>query len=313
MGASNEIAHIRLAKQLMSLMAPIQYNPLFEQRDATGQLQRPPHRSARRSSTGPTPTSSSSRATRPTRRRRTPWRTAGTSSSPSPTGARTRRTTRSKSCTWCAASPTTSGRRSSTPIRPTRRSAQMTVWGQGAVNVNTANPLTLYALVCSGAPTAELCTDPTQMQMFVMGVTMAQGITMGAPLFGTPGDFIQMMKGQGQLGPLLTTHGHEAGEVPVGERLREEHLDREQGLLDLRGRRRQGIQARDARPHPHRGRLPLRAVARQPRRARRRPRAAPTAAPAAGGGAGGRVRAPTRSPPRFQPSVGGQVLYFNIE
>ena len=36
MGASNEIAHIRLAKQLMSTMAPIQYNPLFEQRDSTG-------------------------------------------------------------------------------------------------------------------------------------------------------------------------------------------------------------------------------------------------------------------------------------
>ena len=36
MGASNEIAHIRLAKQLMSAMAPIQYDPLFEQRDSTG-------------------------------------------------------------------------------------------------------------------------------------------------------------------------------------------------------------------------------------------------------------------------------------
>ncbi len=44
------------------------------------------------------------------------------------------------------------------PTNPKKR--QMTVWGQGAVNVNTANPLTLYALVCSGAPTAELCTDP---------------------------------------------------------------------------------------------------------------------------------------------------------
>jgi general secretion pathway protein K len=91
------------------------------------------------------------------------------------------------------------------PIDPKKR--QMTVWGQGAVNVNTANALTLFAIVCSGAPQAELCTDPTQMQMFVMGVTMAQGISMGAPIFGTPGDFIQMMKGQGQLGPLLTAMG----------------------------------------------------------------------------------------------------------
>ena len=36
---------------------------------------------------------------------------------------------------------------------------------------------------------------------------MAQGITMGAPLFGAPNDFIQAMKGQGMIGPLLTVFG----------------------------------------------------------------------------------------------------------
>jgi general secretion pathway protein K len=45
------------------------------------------------------------------------------------------------------------------------------------------------------------------MQMFIMGVTMAQGITMGAPLFGSPNDFLAMMKGQGMLGPLLASIG----------------------------------------------------------------------------------------------------------
>jgi general secretion pathway protein K len=75
------------------------------------------------------------------------------------------------------------------------------------VNVNTANALTLYALVCSGAPQEILCTDPSQMQLFVMAVTMAQGITMGAPLFGSPADFITAVKGKGMLGPLLTTIG----------------------------------------------------------------------------------------------------------
>jgi general secretion pathway protein K len=93
--------------------------------------------------------------------------------------------------------------------RPTDpRKREMTVWGQGAVNINTANALTLYAIVCSGAaPLSELCTDPTQMQLFVTGVTMAQGMTMGAPLFSSPNDFITAMKGQGMLGPLLTTLG----------------------------------------------------------------------------------------------------------
>jgi general secretion pathway protein K len=36
---------------------------------------------------------------------------------------------------------------------------------------------------------------------------MAQGISMGAPIFGTPADFINTMKGQGMLGPLLTSMG----------------------------------------------------------------------------------------------------------
>jgi general secretion pathway protein K len=85
----------------------------------------------------------------------------------------------------------------------------VTVWGSGTVNVNSASPLTLYALTCSGAPTSELCTDPTgqQMQLFVMGLTMGQAITMGAPLFGSPGDFMSMVKGQGMLGPMLAGLG----------------------------------------------------------------------------------------------------------
>jgi len=92
------------------------------------------------------------------------------------------------------------------PNDPKKR--EMTVWGQGTVNVNTANALTLYAIVCSGtSPTSELCSDPAQMQLFVMGVTMGQGITMGAPLFGSPSDFIATMKGQGKLGPLLALMG----------------------------------------------------------------------------------------------------------
>ena len=83
----------------------------------------------------------------------------------------------------------------------------MTVWGQGKINVNAANPLTLFGVVCSGAPTAQLCIDPLQMQMFVMGMMMAKGMTMGAPLFGAPSDFVNMMEGKGMLGPMLTMMG----------------------------------------------------------------------------------------------------------
>jgi general secretion pathway protein K len=84
----------------------------------------------------------------------------------------------------------------------------VTVWGQGAVNVNTANAQTLLALVCAGAKIdAPLCNDPMQQATFLTGVTMARGITMGAPLFGSPKDFTNAMSGQGQIGPLLTAMG----------------------------------------------------------------------------------------------------------
>ena len=132
------------------------------------------------------------------------------------------------------------------PTNPKKR--VLTVWGQGAVNVNTANPLTLLGLICSAArpappsaagsasssplgglaptPTAApvattnttpaagvnpnlpaIRSDPNQTALFTMGLTMAKGITMGAPLFGSPDDFIATMKGQGMLGPLLTAIG----------------------------------------------------------------------------------------------------------
>src|SRR5262249_9475100 len=42
----------------------------------------------------------------------------------------------------------------------------ITVWGQGAVNVNTANAQTLLGVVCAGAPTAEICTKEDQAAMF---------------------------------------------------------------------------------------------------------------------------------------------------
>ena len=91
------------------------------------------------------------------------------------------------------------------PTKPEKR--VMTVWGQGAINVNSANAQTLLGVVCSGAPQAEICVDPAQASMFLAGVTMARGITMGAPLFGAPAEFIATMKGQGMLGPILAKMG----------------------------------------------------------------------------------------------------------
>ncbi|MDP8998931.1 MAG: type II secretion system protein GspK [Myxococcota bacterium] len=208
MGGANEIAHIRLAKQLMSRMAPIQYSPLFDQRDSSGNYNdrmstcaaiidwADPDEQLYSCDTTNAPSSNAVEDAwyqllpKPYRRKNAPYDSLQELHM-------VRGMTDDFWATFVDPDPTD----------PRKR--EMTVWGQGTVNVNTANALTLYAIVCSGAPSSELCTDPTQTQMqtFVMAVTMAQGITMGAPLFGSPDEFIAAMKGQGMLGPILTTFG----------------------------------------------------------------------------------------------------------
>lgn len=206
MGGANEIAHIRLAKELMSTMAPIQYNPLFEQRDATGNYNdRLTICSAlvdwadvdEQLFSCDVTNSPSSNAVedsfyqllaKPYRRKNAPY-----------DSLEELHMVRGISDDFWSVFVDPE------PTNPSKRI--MTVWGQGTVNVNSANALTLYGVVCSGAPQADLCLDPAQMQLFIMGITMAKGITMGAPLFGSPKDFISAMKGTGPLGPMLTMIG----------------------------------------------------------------------------------------------------------
>ena len=208
LGASNDIAHLRLAKQMMSTMSPIQYNPLFEQRDAKGNVNDrltvcssiidwadvdENRYSCDLSTNAPSGNSVEDYSyytylPKPYRMKNSPFDSLEELHV-------VRGVTDDFWSTFVDPDPT----------NPRKR--VFTVWGQGLINVNSANGLTLWSIVCSGAPTAQLCTDPLQMQTFVMGVTMASGITMGAPLFGSPADFINMMKGKGMLGPLLTAMG----------------------------------------------------------------------------------------------------------
>jgi general secretion pathway protein K len=309
MGASNEIAHIRLAKELMSRMAPIQYNPLFEQRDPSGNYNdRLTTCSAiidwadadeQLYSCDLTAAPGSNAVEdawyqllpKPYRRKNAPYDSLEELHM-------VRGVTDDFWTTFVDPDPTD----------PKKR--EMTVWGQGAVNVNTANALTLYAIVCSGvAPTETLCSDPTQMQLFVMGVTMSQGITMGAPLFGAPADFIATMKGQGMIGPLLTTIGIK----PVTKFLSEADFAKSIAVESkvfsiyavgvVKGYKRETrvkIHAvADFRAAPV---VTLPGAASQP---------APPATPAPG-------QTPTGQDPNaiaaaLQPSVGGQILYFSIE
>ncbi len=208
LGAANDIAHIRLAQELMGLMAPPQYSPLFEQRDATGQFH---DRMAvcqalidwadvdeQGFNCDLTQLSAAQQAgvedawyqllPKPFRRKNAPYDSL----------SELHMVRGISEDFWSAfVDPD--------PNNPKKR--VMTVWGQGAINVNTANAQTLLGVVCAGAPQAEICTNMDQASLFLTGVTMARGITMGAPLFGSPKDFVTAMSGQGQLGPLLATMG----------------------------------------------------------------------------------------------------------
>ena len=308
MGAANEIAHLRLAKQLMGRMAPIQYNPLFDQRDATGNY------NDRLSTCSAlidwadndeqlyscdvtnAPSSNSVEdgwyqlLPKPYRRKNAPYDSLEELHM-------VRGVTDDFWATFVDPDPT----------NPQKR--EMTVWGQGTVNVNTANALTLYALVCSGAPQAPLCTDASQMQMFVMGVLMAQGISMGAPLFGSPGDFIATMKGQGMLGPLLTGMGMKPvtfqSEGDFGKSIStESKVFSIYAVGVVKGYRRETrvrIHAVvDFRAAPSLANL--RSLAASPT----------TPATAASATASGQT-SQTAITSALQPSIGGQILYFSID
>ena len=82
------------------------------------------------------------------------------------------------------------------PNKPQKR--VVTVWGQGAVNVNTANAMTLWAVVCANAvPTTKLCVDPMETQKFIMVLTLMKGFLGGVPLFGQGSDFLRVVQGKG--------------------------------------------------------------------------------------------------------------------
>ncbi|HKY35996.1 MAG TPA: type II secretion system protein GspK [Polyangiaceae bacterium] len=77
------------------------------------------------------------------------------------------------------------------PDAPDKRT--LTVWGQGTINVNTANPQTLLAFICSQAPAARLCVDPAEATKFLGAVAMARGLLRGVPTFFSPKMFIKAL------------------------------------------------------------------------------------------------------------------------
>jgi general secretion pathway protein K len=208
LGAANDIAHIRLAQEVMSLIGPPQYSTIFEQKDGAGQFH---DRVA-------------------TCQALIDWADVDEQAFNCDLSQLSAAQNAGVEDAWYQLLPKPYRRKNAPydsleelhmvrgvsedfwstfidpdPSNPKKR--VVTVWGQGAVNVNTANAQTLLGVVCAGAPTADICTNADQAALFLTGVTMARGITMGAPMFGNTRDFVQALSGKGQLGPLLASIG----------------------------------------------------------------------------------------------------------
>jgi general secretion pathway protein K len=89
------------------------------------------------------------------------------------------------------------------PEAPDKR--VVTVWGQGTVNVNTANPQVVLTLVCqpNAAPDAPICVDPVESAKFLSVFSIVRSVTAGAPIFGSPTAFINALQGKGMFGSIM--------------------------------------------------------------------------------------------------------------
>jgi len=78
----------------------------------------------------------------------------------------------------------------------------VTIWGQGAVNVNTANPQTLLAVVCQASNNlARMCTDANEAQKFIMAMTMLRSFMPGLPVFKNAQEFVSALQQTNQPAP----------------------------------------------------------------------------------------------------------------
>ena len=95
------------------------------------------------------------------------------------------------------------------------------------------------------------------MQLFVMAMTMAKGITMGAPVFGSPKDFISAMEEEGNRSrPMLTLMGLKPVKFQSESDFAKSLSTQSKVFSIYAVRRGQGIQTRDAGEDSHRRRLP---------------------------------------------------------
>lgn len=92
------------------------------------------------------------------------------------------------------------------PNDPKKRN--LTVWGQGKINVNTANPMTLLGIICADPlPPAKVCNDMVEQGKFLALARMIQTFGAGAPIFASPSAFVATLKQTSPIGFFLKTLG----------------------------------------------------------------------------------------------------------
>lgn len=98
------------------------------------------------------------------------------------------------------------------PDDPRRR--QVTVYGSGGVNPNEADPVVIINRLCSFIPENVFCTADGQAErMKFIGLFRTVRQLAPVPLFGTPADFVEFLKGQGRLRQTLANLGPLLGDV----------------------------------------------------------------------------------------------------
>jgi general secretion pathway protein K len=87
------------------------------------------------------------------------------------------------------------------------RKRNVTVWGTGKINVNTANAFTMLSIICAGSTTAKVCSDPLEAAKFLGAAQLIRTLTSGAPIFGSPKVFISTLAQQTPIGVMLQAIG----------------------------------------------------------------------------------------------------------
>lgn len=192
----SSIGQIRLGNQLLGLIGPAQYNPMFEQRDHEGQFSDryavcsaiidwadPDLETAVCDNTGQAQQNASEDSYYQLLKKPYPRKNAAYDS------LEELHLVRGVSDDFWATFVEPD------PDKPDKR--LVTVYGSEKININTANPQTVLALVCAYAVEGtQVCVNPIESAKLLSALEMLKAFSMGVPAFNTPAGFVKFVEGK---------------------------------------------------------------------------------------------------------------------